>query len=189
MHVRAGCPQFVRMQRPRRRPGNQPLQSAIIPSWRSGITNTKATIRFSGSAKCPAGQEHSWSAQLCSRTGRQQTGCPFCAGHAACRCNTLQALYPDTAEEWDHSKNEGQPREHTATSTYLAWWFSPQRGSWQQTINAQTLQVQQRTTSLKRVQEQKLSVGRSTIAKLWPERAYDPSKVTRPFHCACQLCC
>ena len=71
--------------------------------------------------KCPAGQEHSWSAAPFSRTGRSQTGCPFCAGKAACRCNSLQALYPETAADWDYCKNQGVPSEYTASSTYTAW--------------------------------------------------------------------
>ncbi|KAL3152649.1 hypothetical protein ABBQ32_001663 [Trebouxia sp. C0010 RCD-2024] len=109
--------------------------------------------------KCPAGQEHSWSAMPLARNGRSQTGCPVCAGKAACRCNSLQALYPDTAAEWDYSRDQGQPSDHTASSSYLAWWSSPQGGSWQQTINSRTVQVQQKHARLKRVQERHLSAG------------------------------
>ncbi|KAL3140479.1 hypothetical protein ABBQ38_004737 [Trebouxia sp. C0009 RCD-2024] len=89
-------------------------------------------------ATCPAGQEHSWSARPSSRTGHLKTGCPFCAGMAACACNSLQALYPDTAAEWDYSKDQGQPIDHTASSSYLAWWSRPQGASWQQTIKSRT---------------------------------------------------
>ncbi|KAL3140367.1 hypothetical protein ABBQ38_004628 [Trebouxia sp. C0009 RCD-2024] len=99
--------------------------------------------------KCPVGLEHSWPAQPRDRTSRQPTGCPFCTGVNACRCNSLQALYPDTAAEWDHGRNHSQPSDHTGHSRHLAWWFSPQRGSWQQTINARTSQVQQRMTRQK----------------------------------------
>ncbi|KAL3132804.1 hypothetical protein ABBQ38_006731 [Trebouxia sp. C0009 RCD-2024] len=94
---------------------------------------------------CPAGQEHGWPAMPSNRTGRNATGCPFCAGHAACRCNSLQALYPDIAAEWDHSKKQGQPSDHTASSTFLAWWSSPQCASWQQHIHSRTNSVQKRT--------------------------------------------
>ena len=79
------------------------------------------------------------------RTGRRQSGCPFCAGQAACTCNSLQALYPDIAAQWDYSKNEGQPSDFPGSSSYLAWWSSPQRGSWQQFIKSRTSQEQQRT--------------------------------------------
>ncbi|KAL3158683.1 hypothetical protein ABBQ32_011425 [Trebouxia sp. C0010 RCD-2024] len=88
--------------------------------------------------KCPAGQKHSWSARPAHRNSRNKTGCPFCSGKNACRCNSLQALYPDTAAEWDCIQNEGQPSDYPAGSTYLAWWSSPQRGSWQATIHSRT---------------------------------------------------
>ncbi|KAL3130458.1 hypothetical protein ABBQ38_008279 [Trebouxia sp. C0009 RCD-2024] len=100
-------------------------------------------------AKCPVGQEHSWSAQPTSRTCRGKTGCPYCAGKAACRCNSLQALYPDIAAEWDHVRNKGQPSDHTAGTRYLAWWLSRQRGSWQQTVLARTYVIRKRFTRLK----------------------------------------
>ncbi|KAL3132807.1 hypothetical protein ABBQ38_006734 [Trebouxia sp. C0009 RCD-2024] len=103
--------------------------------------------------KCPAGQEHSWPAKPCQRTTSSMTGCPFCAGHAACRCNSLQALYPGIAAKWDHSKNEGQPSDFIGSSTHLAWWSSPQRASWQQRIYCRTSPVQQRTARLMRQQE------------------------------------
>ena len=88
--------------------------------------------------KCPAGQEHSWSAMPKDRTGRGKPGCPFCAGQAACKCNSLQALYPDIAAEWDYGKNEGQPSDYSACSHHPAWWVSPEQGSWQQRIDSRT---------------------------------------------------
>ena len=76
--------------------------------------------------KCPAGQKHRWSARPDSRTCSRTAGCPVCAGRVACRCNSLQALHPDIAAEWDHSKNEDQPSDYIANSNHLAWWSSPQ---------------------------------------------------------------
>ena len=49
--------------------------------------------------KCPAGQDHSWSAMLNKRTGRSKTGCPLCAGQAACKCNSLLFLHLGIAAE------------------------------------------------------------------------------------------
>ena len=90
--------------------------------------------------KCPAGQEHSWPSGPRHRTGRSKTGCPFCTGQAACKCNSLQELYPDVAAEWDHARNQNQPSDYTGSSSFVAWWFTPRRGNWQQTINARTQQ-------------------------------------------------
>ena len=111
--------------------------------------------------KCPAGKEHSWPAMPNKRAGRNQSGCPFCAGHAACSCNSLEALYPAVAADWDSAKNQGQPSDHTAGSTYLAWWSSLQRGSWQQSIHSRTKQLPQGPARLKRHQQRQKSAIQS----------------------------
>ena len=111
-------------------------------------------------SNCPAGQEHSWSARPLNRTGRSQTGCPFCAGMAACACNSLQALYPDTAAEWDYSRNQGQPSDYTASCNHLAWWSSPQRGSWQQTITSRTVTAKHKSARSQGA-KQRLNAARS----------------------------
>ena len=99
--------------------------------------------------KCPAGQQHSWSARPNNRTCANKPGCPCCAGMAACECNSLQALYPTIAAEWDHGKNQGQPSDYTFGSGSMAWWSSPQRGSWQQTIHSRVRNVKQKAAVLK----------------------------------------
>ena len=88
--------------------------------------------------KCPAGQQHSWSAPPYDRTGRIKRGCPFCAGRAACSCNSLHALCPDIAAEWDYSRNQGHPSDYIARSNRVAWWSTSERGSWQQRIGIRT---------------------------------------------------
>ena len=177
---KTGCPQcgdVARTKKQTRQPTFAECDHPLLAEWdhkrnaAQGHYPDKIRLKshkqiFWLCTKCPAGQEHSWSAVPSSRTGRNQSGCPFCAGQAACRCNSLQALYRDTAAEWDYSKNPGQPSDYTASSSHLAWWFSPQRGSWQQTINSRTVQVHRKTARLKRVQERQLSPGRSATSKL-----------------------
>ena len=103
--------------------------------------------------KCPAGQQHSWPALPYTRTSHYKTGCPFCAGQAACKCNSLQALHPSIAAEWDHGKNKAQPSDYPSTSGYLAWWSSQQRGSWQQTIKSRAMSARQNAAIAKRAQQ------------------------------------
>ena len=91
--------------------------------------------------KCPAGQQHSWSATPNSRNNRSKPGCPFCAGKAACKCNSLQTLYPAILAEWDHSRNDLQPSDYTGSSTSEVWWTNPLRGSWKQSIDQRTREV------------------------------------------------
>ena len=95
-------------------------------------------------SKCPAKQEHSWSAPPSRRTSHTKPGCPCCAGKVACRCNSLQALFPSIAVEWDQGKNKGQPSDYTAGSHHMAWWSSPQRGSWQQSIQSRVGNVKRK---------------------------------------------
>ena len=108
--------------------------------------------------KCPAGQQHSWFAKPFNRSSKNKSGCPVCAGKVACKCNSLQALYPAIAVEWDHSENKSQPSDHTAGSTFVAWWSSPQRGSWQQSINSRTTSFQKSTRS-KQIQQRRGSAS------------------------------
>ena len=55
---------------------------------------------------------------------------------AACKCDFPQTLYPAIAAGWNQS--ERRPEDHTVNSTYLAWWSTPQRGSWQHSTSSQT---------------------------------------------------
>ena len=131
--------------------------------------------------KCPAGQEHSWTAMPFSRTGRSKPGCPYCAGQAACKCNSLQALHPAVAAEWDYAKNEGQPSDYTASSHHPAWWLNPQGDSWQQTINSRTINVQQKSARSKRVQQR--------LASVWPSVHHQVCYSTAHMHSADALAC
>ena len=142
-----GCPQCAKFKAWTKRPtfANHPL----LAEWdhrrntANGHSPGSTTLGSNKQIfwlcnKCPAGQPHSWSAPPYSRTDRYQRGCPVCAGKVACRCNSLQALHPSIAAEWDYSKNQCQPSDYTARSNQLVWWSSPQRGSWQQYIDSRT---------------------------------------------------
>ena len=106
--------------------------------------------------KCPAGQEHSCFAEPYRRTSRSQPGCPFCAGQAACKRNSLPSLYLEIAADCDHATNTKQPSDYPASSHHLAWWSGPQGGGWQQRIDSRTNGVHQRTARLKRIQQRQL---------------------------------
>ena len=144
----SGCPACSRRlkTRPKKRhltlaDSNSPLlgewdhvRNAALGNFPVNITPGSKKKVFWLCSNCPAGQQHSYSATPNHRTGRRPTGCPFCAGVKACKCNSLRIHYPQLATEWDFAKNEGTPADHTAHSAYVAWWTSPTRGSWQQSI-------------------------------------------------------
>ena len=153
---KAGCPtcgESARRQKQIKHPtfaeSQDPHNKTILAGWDHvrnplqgnyphNITLKSSKQIFWLCHKCPAGQEHSWCAMPKHRMSRSKPGCPFCAGHAACKCNSLQALYPDIAAEWDYAENQGKPSDYTARSHHPAWWVSPEHGSWQQTISSRT---------------------------------------------------
>ena len=90
---------------------------------------------------CPAGQQHSYSAAPNNRTGNKRSGCPFCSGRKACKCNSLRVHCPELTLSWDFTKNKGTPDDHTAHSNYMAWWISTEGKSWQQSIHSRTMAI------------------------------------------------
>ena len=163
IHARAGkrksgCPLCARKLMSKKRIQHPTIAEdpVLLAQWdharnaEQGHFPDKVTLRSSKQIfwlcnKCPAGQQHSWSAPPHLRSSRIKPGCPFCAGKAACQCNSLQALHPDTAAEWDYAKNQSQPSDYTTGSHYMAWWYTPERGSWQQTINSRTFVANRRS--------------------------------------------
>ena len=168
--LKRGCPQCAESARTKKKYVKQPTiaeNPVLLAQWdhkrnaeqghfpdRVRLQSAKQIFWLCN--KCSVGQQHSWSAQPFSRTGPSKTGCPCCSGHAACECNSLQALHPSIAAEWDHSRNEGQPSEYNAHSVHLAWWISPQRGSWQQTIKTRSRNLEQ-NSARSRLTQQRLN--------------------------------
>ena len=155
-HVKSGCPKCAVIFRAphKQHPTFADCQHQLLTEWdhvRNKIqgnfpSNTKlrsAKQIWWLCSRCPAGQTHSWSVKACHRTSKLLSGCPFCAGRAACKCNSLQSLYPRIAAEWDYDRNALQPSDYPASSRHVAWWSTADRESWQQTINSRTNGVQQ----------------------------------------------
>ena len=68
----------------------------------------------------------------------EKSGCPYCSCRKASKCNSLQALFPDIAQEWDHERNIGTPDDYTSGSHVHAWWKSAEHGGGQQTVGSRT---------------------------------------------------
>lgn len=174
---KTGCPSCANMARTKnhfKRPTfaecQDPEMTALLAEWdykRNAAEGNYTQNTTLGSAKpiwwlckqCPAGQEHRWTATPRRRTSFHKTGCPVCAGKVACQCNSLQALYPNIAAEWDFGQNAHQPKDYVAGSCYLAWWSSPQRGSWQQVIHSRTTGERQRSARLRIVKQRQDFTG------------------------------
>ncbi len=100
---------------------------------------------------CPKGQIHSWQARPSHRTsGKNASGCPFCAGHRVCECNSLESVYPDVAADFD-TQNNGISAAEVTSSTHTKYsWLSDELG-------AKKRSVTQRTQHAKRQSSQPLS--------------------------------
>ncbi|DBA67600.1 TPA: hypothetical protein ACH3X2_001340, partial [Trebouxia sp. C0005] len=67
--------------------------------------------------ECPKGKVHSWQAQAFSRTlPNKLTGCPYCAGHKLCECNSLETVCPDIAADFDVEQNGVTAAEVTSSA-------------------------------------------------------------------------
>ena len=85
-------------------------------------------------ACCPRGQPHRWRAMPNNRIQRD-SGCAVCFGQQACLCNSLEALVPSAAAEFDVEKNGFAPSQISACSGKRVWWRNATRGSWQAVVD------------------------------------------------------
>ncbi|DBA82272.1 TPA: hypothetical protein ACH3X2_000540 [Trebouxia sp. C0005] len=88
--------------------------------------------------KCPKGQLHLYQMTPNARTSRQGSGCPYCVGRQACKCNSLEAHHPVVSSEWDFGMNDMTPGDVTLRSHQEVWWKNDVRGSWKQRISDRT---------------------------------------------------
>ncbi len=89
--------------------------------------------------ECPKGTVHSWQARPYSRTSPQKpSGCPCCAGHQLCDCNSLETVCPDIAADFDVEKNGVTAAEVTSSATTKYSWLSDQPGAKKRSANQRT---------------------------------------------------
>ena len=64
----------------------------------------------------------SWKASICDRTGKDQTGCPACAGKSVWKGhNDLATRYPEIAKLWHYGKNADYPSDYVPGSEKEKW--------------------------------------------------------------------
>ena len=98
---------------------------------------------------CPMGREHSWQARAASRTSRKhKTGCPFCAGHKLCECNSLETVYPDVAADFDVQNNGLSASEVTNSTSTKYSWLSDEPGAKKRAVNDRIRHARRRSPQL-----------------------------------------
>ena len=94
--------------------------------WDEEKNGEPATSVSPGSRKivwwrCPEG--HSYKARVYTRTCRNGSGCPYCAGKKPLAgYNDLLTADPELAAEWDEEKNGMSPTEVMRKSHKKVWW-------------------------------------------------------------------
>ena len=61
-------------------------------------------------------------------------GCSYCAGKLVAKNQSLAAVYPDIAAQWDSDKNPSSPNSFTPHSRKHAWWLCDKGHSWKAVI-------------------------------------------------------
>lgn len=85
---------------------------------------------------CKKGSDHVWQALVCRRTS-SGSQCPFCTGKKVSQENSLAALHPEIAKQWDYKKNGTlKPAETAPKSNKLVWWICAKGHSWHQHVFA-----------------------------------------------------
>jgi len=165
---KSGCPKCAKANGNRRADGTRQKQPtlarakhALLEQWDNDrnreIGNSPGNTTL-GSHKliwwrcqeCQKGKEHSWQARASSRTsGKVVTGCPFCAGHKLCECNSLETVYPDVAADFDVQKNGVSPAEVTSSTHTKYHWLSDEPDAKKRSVNQRTCRARRKITSAK----------------------------------------
>ncbi len=89
--------------------------------------------------ECPKGKVHSWQTLAYNRTSsKKPTGCPYCAGHQLCDCNSLETVCPDIAADFDAEKNGVTAAEVTSSAHTKYSWLSDEPGAKKCSVNERT---------------------------------------------------
>lgn len=106
---------------------------ALLALWNPDRNSEPADNTPSGTSRrawwrCPRVPAHEWHASVGSvhaavRAGN--TGCPFCRGLRADATNSVAALLPALAAQWNRERNAQAPEEVVAGSNRKVWWRCP----------------------------------------------------------------
>src|SRR6266700_3029852 len=101
-----------------------PLPRSILYSLKNAALTASDVVPGSNRNvwwQCQVDPTHEWQAVVYERVkGR---GCPVCSGYRVTPTNSLQALYPQLAQEWHPTKNGTlTPDQFKPGSNQNVWW-------------------------------------------------------------------
>ena len=143
-NLKAGCP-FCAGQRPI--PGENDLKilrpdlaAEWHPDKNRNFTPSDCTISSGRKIWWRCKEGHEWQAVISTRTGKDNCGCPYCAGrYAISGVNDLATLNPELVKEWNYKKNESLLcSEVKIASNKRVWWICEKGHEWQAAISGRT---------------------------------------------------
>jgi hypothetical protein len=89
--------------------------------------------------RCPRGADHEWEARVVDLVAAEGA-CHFCAGRRVSVTNSLAALFPKVAREWNRPRNRNiTPADVLAAARDLAWWRCPLGHEWRASVRDRTI--------------------------------------------------
>ena len=104
------------------------------PTKNGALTPRDVAPNSSKTVWWQCGRGHEWRRKIAYEIDSR--GCPYCNGRLACKDNSLAALRPDLAREWDVIKNGSlSPHDVTVKTRKRVWWRCDRGHSWQMNIS------------------------------------------------------
>ena len=122
---RTGCPQCANLEVSSAN-NLQYLSPALAKQFDVAANGYTPDLVVATSAKkvwwvCPLGPDHRWEASPANRYTYGH-GCPYCVGKQVSISNSLQALHPGIAHQFDVEANRTGPEQIVAGSNRMVWW-------------------------------------------------------------------
>lgn len=143
--------------------------------------------------QCPDGLPHRWEARvegMFRSSKANNSGCPFCSGHAVCAHNSLARKAPHLILEWDTARNLDTPNDHTFGSHHQAYWVCAHGHKWQASIQQRVISNSGCPDCARATHGQKaptLTASSGKIMQIWDhvenaKAGLDPSRLTFGSH-------
>ncbi len=156
-HEKTGCPKCARTIAGRKADGTRQkhptfaaVKHGLLEQWdhdrnsKNGNLPDNTTLRshkliWWRCRMCSKGKVHSWQVFPKNRTkGKLTRGCPCCVGQKLSECNSLEAVCPDVAADFDAEKNGVSPAEVTSSASTEYSWLSDEPGAKKRTVAQRT---------------------------------------------------
>jgi hypothetical protein len=113
----------------------------LVAEWHPTLNgaNTPSKVGYGSQTKnwwlCPEGHAY----QSAPNARAYGNGCPYCCGKIVTELNSLVALCPLVASEWDYERNSVSPNTVPPNSHMKVWWRCQKGHQWRAVVKNRTL--------------------------------------------------